>query len=101
MSPNRTRRSKEDIIAEVIRNTVPGVTKTRIMNKANLNFKQVNAYIGFLCSNGFLRREETSGTYNATPKGVSYVEKYDEYAKAREAARSRSAAIRDILSDSR
>jgi len=97
MSPNRTRRSKEDIIAEVIRSAGAGASKTRIMYRASLNFKQLNEYIEFLCSNGFLLHDVSSGAYRATSKGNAYVKKYEEYAKARETAKSRTAAIKDIL----
>ncbi len=97
MSSGRTRRKKEDIIAEILRCAVPGAPKTRIMYKASLSFKQLNGYIDYLCSEGFLAYDEHTRLYRSTGKGTAYVEKYEEYATARETARSTTQAINDIL----
>lgn len=97
MLQGRIRRSRENIIAEIIRATLPGATKTKIMFKAGLNFKQLGGYIDFLCTNEFLFHDVPSRSYRATSKGIAYVEKYDQYAKAKDAAKAGSDALRDLL----
>jgi predicted transcriptional regulator len=91
------RRTREAIVADIIRCTASGCRKTKIMYKASLNFKQLNGYVEFLCSHGFLHYEAASRTYRATSKGNAYVEKYDEYTKAKQSARLRGETIRNIL----
>jgi predicted transcriptional regulator len=93
------RRTREAIVADIIRCTGSGCRKTKIMYKASLNFKQLNEYVGFLCTHGFLHYEASSRTYRATSKGNAYVEKYDEYTKARQSAKLRGETIKNILGD--
>lgn len=100
MSQGRIRRSRENIIAEIIRASLPGATKTKIMFRAGLNFKQLGGYIEFLCANDFIFHDASTRSYRATSKGAAYVEKYDEYAKAKDAAKAGSDAIKDLLEKS-
>ncbi len=45
---NQKRRSPEEIVADILRSTEKSISKTRIMYKAALNYKQLNKYLELL-----------------------------------------------------
>jgi len=66
-----------DILKTVRDSSGKGKRKTQIMQSANLNYDQVNKYLAFLISNGYIKveRSEMHGgpVYRATSKGLNFV----------------------------
>jgi len=66
-----------DILKIVTNSAGKGKRKTQIMQSANLNFDQVNKYLSFLISNGYIRIERSEmhrgPVYRATSKGLNFV----------------------------
>jgi len=76
MKLNR-RRSNIEIIAEMLKVGENGAAKTKIMYNANLSYTQVQKYLGFLMSQGFIDKVEMgnpSVTYQMTESGLKLLE---------------------------
>jgi predicted transcriptional regulator len=67
------RRSNIEIIAEMLKVGENGAGKTKIMYNANMSYKQIQKYLGFLLSEGFINKMELgnpSVTYKVTDSGL-------------------------------
>jgi predicted transcriptional regulator len=68
------RRSNIEIIGEMLRVGENGVGKTEIMYSVNMSYSQLQKYLGFLISHGFINRLKMgnpSVTYQVTESGLS------------------------------
>jgi predicted transcriptional regulator len=66
------RRSNIEIIADMLRVGENGAGKTEIMYSANMSYAQLQKYLGFMLSHGFINRVKVgnpSVTYQVTNKG--------------------------------
>jgi predicted transcriptional regulator len=66
------RRSNIEIIADMLRVGENGAGKTEIMHSANMSYAQLQKYLGFMLSHGFINRVKVgnpSVTYQVTSKG--------------------------------
>jgi predicted transcriptional regulator len=66
------RRSNIEIIADMLRVGENGAGKTEIMYSANMSYAQVQKYLGFLLSHGFINKVKVGNpavTYQVTDKG--------------------------------
>ena len=70
-------RSRTDIIAMILQSAINGATKTRIMYGAYLSYGQVQEYLSFLMEKDLIRREEGSGLYKLTQRGVHLLHVYE------------------------
>jgi len=70
------KRSKFEIISEMLKICIEGARKTEIVYRANLNFKMLNEYLAELKRCGFT--EERNGLIYTTDKGRIFIEKLDE-----------------------
>jgi len=71
------RRSNIEIIAEMLKVGENGAGKTKIMYNANLSYTQIQKYLGFLLSQGFINKMEMgnpSVTYRVTDNGLKLLE---------------------------
>jgi len=71
------RRSSIEIIADMLKVGESGAGKTRLMYNANLSYSQIQKYLGFLLSHGFIDRIEVgnpSVTYQVTESGLKLLE---------------------------
>ena len=71
------RRSNIEIIAEMLKIGENGAGKTKIMYNANLSYTQIEKYLGFLISQGFIDKMEMgnpSVTYRVTENGLKLLE---------------------------
>jgi len=70
------RRHKLDIMAEILRLSMAGTRKTRLVYLANLNFTILRKYLKLLEEKGFVY------TYNSlihtTPEGAEFLKQYEE-----------------------
>ena len=76
MRVNR-RRSNIEIIAEMLKVGENGAGKTKIMYNANLSYTQIQKYLGFLISQGFIDKMEMgnpSVNYQVTESGLKLLE---------------------------
>ena len=66
------RRNAVGIIREILAVSVDGVSKTRAVNKTNLNFRLMEEYLGFLTSSGYLQRSQVilPVHFSLTTKGI-------------------------------
>jgi len=66
------RRSNIEIIADMLKVGENGAGKTEIMYSANMSYTQIQKYLGFLLSRGFINKVEVGNpvvTYQVTEKG--------------------------------
>src|SRR5712692_6615209 len=92
---NQKRRNPEEIVADILRSTERSISKTRIMYKAALNYKQLNKYLGILTKEGLLLHDSRSGRYRSSEKGTLYVERFEEFVRTREVILEKSKALRE------
>jgi predicted transcriptional regulator len=69
-------------MASILRVAVGGKTKTCIMRKCNLSFRQLQAYLAFLKEKGLLKVElhkgksEPERVYVTTERGLAFLKAY-------------------------
>lgn len=68
------RRSRQEIISQILEICTNGAIKTQIVYQANLNFKRVNTYLDLLIKNDLIKVNEESDSYETTPKGMKLLE---------------------------
>ena len=77
-------RSRFDIIASVLSGTVSGRTKTYIMRKCNLSYRQFQAYLDLLVDKNLLKVESHESKSNpgkifvTTEKGQAFLKAYSD-----------------------
>jgi predicted transcriptional regulator len=72
-----TRRSRMDLIVDILTEALSGANKTRIMYRANLNFVRFNAYLTEMLRSGLLVREKNGNgqvVYRTSAAGVTLLE---------------------------
>ena len=69
------KRSRQEIISQILEICINGASKTRIVYQANLNFKTVNPYLDLLTKNEMIQVNEGHAIiYETTPKGIGLME---------------------------
>ncbi len=74
------RRSNVEIMADMLRVGENGAGKTEIMYSANMSYTQIQKYLGFLLSHGFINKVEVGNpvvTYHVTEKGLGLLRNID------------------------
>jgi len=74
------RRSNVEIIADMLKVGENGAGKTEIMYSANMSYAQIQKYLGFLLSHGFIHKVEVGNpvvTYQVTDKGGELLKNID------------------------
>jgi len=77
---NGHRRSNIEIVADMLRVGANGAGKTEIMYSANMSYSQIQRYLSFLISHGFIDRLEAGNpmvTYQVTDRGLSLLKSID------------------------
>ncbi len=76
-------RSRWDIMASVLRVAISGRTKTHIMRKCNLSYRQVQAYIDILLDKGLLimeshkvKNRNPTKIFVTTERGQTFLKAY-------------------------
>jgi len=77
----RTRRSRMEICARILETILEeegALTKTYVMYRANISFKQLQKYLSLLLELEMIRiaRKENSAFYEATEKGKLFLESF-------------------------
>ena len=69
------KRSRQEIISQILEICMDGASKTKIVYQANLNFKTVNPYLDLLIKNEMIQVNEGRAIlYETTPKGIRLLE---------------------------
>jgi predicted transcriptional regulator len=74
------RRSNIEIIGDMLRVGENGAGKTEIMYSANMSYAQIQKYLGFLLSHGFINKVKVGNpavSYQVTNKGRELLENID------------------------
>lgn len=74
------RRCNIEIIGDMLRVGENGAGKTKIMYSANMSYSQMQKYLSFLISHGFIDKVEVGNpkvTYRVTDKGLSLLKSID------------------------
>jgi predicted transcriptional regulator len=74
------RRSNIQIIGDMLRVGENGAGKTEIMYSANMSYAQIQKYLGFLLSRGFINKVKVGNpvvTYQVTNKGTELLKNID------------------------
>lgn len=72
-----TRRSRVEVIIDILTEALKGANKTRIMYRANLNFLRFNCYLSEMLENGLLIEENHDDgrvVYKVTKNGKALLE---------------------------
>ncbi len=74
------KRSRFEIIIDILNASMDGANKTKVVYDARLNFKQAEEYISFLMEAELLTQkvEGNRKTYQTTEKGKEMVNKFKE-----------------------
>lgn len=81
------RRCNIEIIGDMLRVGENGAGKTKIMYSANMSYSQMEKYLRFLISHGFIDKVEVGNpkvTYRVTDKGLSLLKSIDAVLEALE-----------------
>ena len=70
-------RSRTEIVSQVLEAANGGATKTKIMYKALLSYKQMKEYVNLLTEKGMLVYDPASSTFKTTEKGHRFLQIYD------------------------
>ncbi|MCX8206800.1 MAG: winged helix-turn-helix domain-containing protein [Methanothrix sp.] len=70
-----SRRSKVQIMSDILEICIDGANKTKIVYNANLNFKMLNSYLDALTKKGLLHvRKDQGNEYVTTEEGIRMLE---------------------------
>jgi predicted transcriptional regulator len=73
------RRSRPQIISQILELCMGGANKTKIVYKTNLNFRNATRFIDWLTNKGLLEIKQGSIIeYETTEKGVEFLENLKE-----------------------
>ncbi len=71
------KRSKYQIIEQILGICVGGACKTKIVYQANLNFRTINPYIDLLTKNGLIKTNPGRNiSYETTNRGMKLMENF-------------------------
>ena len=77
--PKKKPRDLVDIYADILRAANGGISKTRLVSRANLNFPRLEKYLDILVEEGLLEvKDGPSPTYSTSEKGLKFLERYEE-----------------------
>jgi predicted transcriptional regulator len=91
------RRSREEVLGEIIRAASEGTIKTRIMYKAALNSRQLKRYLQLLIKQGLVQFDENDKTYLSTEKGKVYLRRLEDFLKAKHQLLDQSRALKEFF----
>ena len=72
-------RSKEEIVATILKIARNNVTKTRIMHRCYISYNLLQKYLNYATVRGLLFHDSRSNKYLTTSKGIQYLVYFDQY----------------------
>ncbi len=74
------RRTRIEIILDILENSMDGATKTRIVYGSNLNFNLASSYLDFLLKKNMISIESgDKKIYRTTEKGTDFLKRGKEF----------------------
>jgi len=89
------RRTSVEILYDILQAASPGLKKTPLLFRVNLNPRILEKYLDFCLKNGLLTRE--GRIFKTTDKGLRFIEAYKDYAEYSSKLEKVSENIRSIL----
>ena len=74
----RNRRSRIDLVGDILIKAHGGATMTRLMYDCGLSYKRTKEFVSLLFERGLLKYEPMNANYRPSPEGFRYLEVYDE-----------------------
>lgn len=78
------RRSRSEIINQILKTVGSGASKTKIMYNAYLSYSQLNEYMAFLVEHKFIRRQQGTEIYNLTESGQKFHHECQKFVRSLE-----------------
>jgi predicted transcriptional regulator len=72
-------RSKEEIIANILKAARNSTTKTRIMRRCYISYNLLQKYLSYATLSGLLFHDYRSNEYHITSKGIQFIDYFDQY----------------------
>ena len=72
-------RSKEEIVANILKIARNDVTKTRIMRRCYISYHLLQKYLNYATVRGLLFHDSRCNKYLTTSKGIQYLDYFDQY----------------------
>ena len=72
-------RSKEEIVANILKIARNNVTKTRIMRRCYMSYNLLQKYLNYATVRGLLFHDSRCNKYLTTSKGIQYLDYFDQY----------------------
>jgi predicted transcriptional regulator len=72
-------RSKEEIIANILKAAQNNATKTRIMRRCYINYNLLQKYLSYATLSGLLFQDHRSNEYCITGKGIQFLDCFHQY----------------------
>lgn len=72
-------RSKEEIVANILKAAYNSATKTRIMHRCYISYNLLRKYLNYATVSGLLFYDHRSNEYLITTKGVQYLDYFNQY----------------------
>ena len=72
-------RSKEEIVANILKAAYNSATKTRIMHRCYMSYNLLRKYLNYATVSGLLFYDRRSNEYLITTKGVQYLDYFNQY----------------------
>ena len=92
---NNKRRTKEEIIAQILQSALDGASKSRIMYNSFLNYNQLEKYLEYMVDLGLVKCDDK--VYKVTRKGVEYLALFKELKEVEDAANAKHATLTRFL----
>jgi predicted transcriptional regulator len=91
------RRSSVEILYDILQAAVPGLRKTPLLFRVNLNPRIMEKYLEFCIKNGLIARE--GRIFKTTEKGLKFIESYKDYAEYSDKLEKISENLKAILQE--
>jgi predicted transcriptional regulator len=76
---HKKHRSKEEIVATILKAALKKTTKTRIMHRAYISYNLLQKYLNYASVSGLLLYDHGSNEYQISSKGIQYLDYFNQY----------------------
>jgi predicted transcriptional regulator len=76
---HKKHRSKEEIVATILKAALKKTTKTRIMRRAYISYNLLQKYLNYASVSGLLLYDHRSNEYQISSKGIQYLDYFNQY----------------------
>src|SRR5918912_2252363 len=77
-------RTKEEIVANILKAARNSATKTKIMRRSYMNYNLLQKYLYYAASSGLLVYDHRSNEYLITSKGMQYLNHFEQYVETKD-----------------